>query len=58
VPDLAVKPTDTVAVKRYSLGPDAPTRCLGLAFHKDQIKTRLIDELYDALYSVIEDAKG
>ena len=56
VPDLAVKPNELIPVKRLSLGPDAPTRCLGLAYHKDQIKTRLIEELFAALTSVIEGA--
>lgn len=57
VPDLAVKPIDTIKVKQISLGEDAPTRCLGLAYHKDQIKTQLIDELFTALSSVIDAAK-
>lgn len=53
VPDLAVKPHDTMPVKRISLGDDAPVRSLGLAFHKDQIKMRLIDEVFAALIDVI-----
>lgn len=53
VPDLAVKPQDGVRVKRLPLGPDAPIRILGLAAHKDQIKPRVIDAVFDALISVI-----
>ncbi|MGJ8628703.1 MAG: LysR family transcriptional regulator [Sulfitobacter sp.] len=57
VPDLAVKPQDSISVKRLSLGDDAPKRCLGLAFHKDQVKPQLIKELFTALASVIDAAK-
>ncbi|MEO0401762.1 MAG: LysR family transcriptional regulator [Pseudomonadota bacterium] len=58
VPDLAVKPAGQVAVKRLSLGPDAPTRTLGFVYHKDQIKMQVIDELFDALRCVIEAARS
>lgn len=57
VPDLAVKPNDTLQIKRLPLGEDAPTRCLGLAYHKDQIKTQMIEELFTALSDVIATAK-
>ncbi len=57
VPSLAVKSDDNVPVKRLDLGSDAPTRVLGLAFREDQIKMRAVDELYDALCSVIESAR-
>lgn len=53
VPDLTVKPHDRMPVKRLSLGSDAPTRSLGLAFHKDQLKTQVIDEVFAALADVI-----
>lgn len=53
VPDLAVKPFDGVAVKRLSLGPDAPKRTLGLAHLEGGIKTQAMDELFAALKSVI-----
>lgn len=53
VPDLAVTPQDGISVKRIPLGPDAPTRTLGLASHKDQLKKRVIEEVFDALTSVI-----
>ncbi|MBY4893844.1 LysR family transcriptional regulator [Rhodobacteraceae bacterium N5(2021)] len=57
VPDLAVKPQDGVQVKRLALGGDAPIRVLGLASHRDQIKPRVIDEVFDALISVIPDGQ-
>ncbi|GAB5447719.1 LysR family transcriptional regulator [Gymnodinialimonas sp.] len=56
VPDLAVKPQDGVRVKRLALGRDAPARILGLACHKDQVKPRVIDAVFDALISVIPPA--
>jgi DNA-binding transcriptional LysR family regulator len=56
VPDLAVKPPENIQVRRLPLGDDAPKRCLGLAYHKDQIKAQLIDELFGALTTVIEAA--
>lgn len=54
VPKLAVPPQDSILVKHIPLGPDAPERILGLAYRRDQIKLRVIDELHDALASVIE----
>ena len=56
VPDLVVKPLEQVAVKRVALGTDAPTRLLGLAYRKDHIKTRLLDEVFAALSDVIAEA--
>lgn len=56
VPDLAIKPPQSVPVKRLSLGPDAPTRILGFAHHRDQVKTRVIDELFNALSGVLQAA--
>lgn len=53
VPDLAVKQLNPVPVKRISLGADAPTRSLGLAYHKDQVKMRMVDEVFAALAAVI-----
>ena len=58
VPSLAVKPHDNIAVKRLGLGPDAPTRVLGLAYHEGQFKTRAVEEFYDALFCVIEEARA
>lgn len=56
VPDLAVKPLDAIPVKRLSLGPDAPFRTLGLVHKKDQIKMQALDELFDALLTVVRTA--
>ncbi|MFT4916945.1 MAG: DNA-binding transcriptional LysR family regulator [bacterium] len=53
VPNLAVKPYNRMPVKRVSLGVDAPVRSLGLAYHKDKIKMRVIDEVFAALIDVI-----
>ncbi len=57
VPSLAVPPQDANLVKHIPLGSDAPMRVLGLAYRSDQIKLRMIDELFDTLMSVIEDAR-
>ena len=57
VPDLAVKPQHSVPVKQLSLGDDAPRRCLGLAYRKDQIKAQMVEEMFNALHGVIETAK-
>ena len=54
VPQLTVKTLDKIPVKRLSLGLDAPTRFLGLAYHKDQIKTGFIDEIFSVLTDVIK----
>lgn len=56
VPSLAVKPLESVPVKRLPLGQDAPTRILGLAYRKDQLKIRLLDELFAILERVVEKA--
>ncbi|MEP1519910.1 LysR family transcriptional regulator [Ascidiaceihabitans sp.] len=56
VPSLAVKPLESVPVKRLALGQDAPTRILGLAYRKDQLKIRLLDELFAILERVVEKA--
>ena len=53
VPDRCVKPFDAVPIKRLSLGPDAPKRTLVLVHRDNHVKARAIDELYDALLSVI-----
>lgn len=57
VPDLVVTPQDGIRVKRLSLGNDAPSRILGLASHRDQVKTRVMDEVFDALISVIPEGQ-
>ena len=56
VPDLAAKLRDSVAVKRISLGPDAPKRALGFIHMKNQVKMQAIDEVFVALMNVIEAA--
>lgn len=56
VPDLAVKPRDATPVKCIRLGPDAPRRIIGLAYLENQLKTRALDELYDALTHVVRTA--
>ena len=58
MPDLAVKPLDNIPVKRLALGPDAPTRSLGLAYRQDQMKTQVIDALFDALSRVVASAQA
>ncbi len=58
LPDLAVKPHDHVSVRHLSLGPGAPSRILGLAYHEGQVKMQAVDEIYEALAGVIERASG
>lgn len=53
VPDLAVKPQGGVPIKRIGLGRVAPVRTLGIVYHKDQFKTQVIEELYNAFDLVI-----
>ncbi|WP_171102930.1 LysR family transcriptional regulator [Ruegeria sp. HKCCD7255] len=54
VPDLAVKPFDAVPVMRIGLGPGAPIRTLGLVYRDNQVKKRVLDELFEALMHAIE----
>ena len=54
IPDLVVKPQESVPVKSISLGSDAPTRILGLVHQENHIKEQAADELFSALHSVIE----
>ncbi|WP_413718408.1 LysR substrate-binding domain-containing protein [Silicimonas sp. MF1-12-2] len=54
VPDLAVKPQDSVPVKRVDLGPDAPRRVLGLVYLEGQVKMQAIEALHEALVSVLD----
>ena len=58
VPDLAVKPQDSVPVKRIDLGPDAPRRMLGLVYQEGQVKMQAIEALHDALVSVLDKARS
>lgn len=57
VPNLTVRPDDRIAVKRLSLGSDAPVRVLGLAYRKEQVKAKATNEVFDALMSVIQSAQ-
>ena len=57
VPNLVVKPPEAIPVKRLSLGPDAPKRTLGLVYREDQLKTRALDELFEALSGVVQAAR-
>lgn len=56
VPDLVVAPQDIVPVKRISLGPDAPHRTLGFVHRENQSRSKALDELFEALVSVIQAA--
>jgi len=56
VPKLVVPSDATVNLKTLSLGPDTPTRVLCLAYHKQHVKLRAIDELYVSLKKVIANA--
>lgn len=56
VPKRSVQPHNTIPLNRISLGTDAPTRCLGLAYRTDYVKTRVIEEMLAALRGVIDDA--
>jgi len=58
VPKRTVQPHNTIPLKRVSLGLDAPTRCLGLAYRADYVKRRVIEEMLAALRGVIEEAKN
>lgn len=58
VPDLAVKPPETMPVKRISLGQDAPKRTIGLAHLEDHPKSQAIDAVFDALCAVVAQASA
>ena len=53
-----VQPYNAIPLKRVSLGADAPTRCLGLAYRQDYTKPRVIHELFTALHDVIDEASA
>ena len=53
VPLLAVQPREGAMVKRLGLGPNPPSRVLGLAYSENHIKMRAIDEVYSALHKQI-----
>ncbi|MFK8077751.1 MAG: LysR family transcriptional regulator [Granulosicoccus sp.] len=56
VPKRSVRPHNSIPLKRISLGADAPVRCLGLAYHSNYPKIRVVEEIRDALRTVIDDA--
>ena len=56
VPKRSVQPHNTIQLKRISLGADAPTRSLGLAYRSDYVKLRVIEEIQAALRVVIDEA--
>ncbi|MEJ6388272.1 LysR family transcriptional regulator [Gymnodinialimonas ulvae] len=56
IPRLAVPPADAVPVKRLPLGPDAPSRIVGLAHAETPLKARAIEEVLAALRHVLKDA--
>jgi len=58
VPKRSVLPHNAVALRRLSLGKDAPTRCLGLAYRTDTVKKRVIEEMFQALSRVIAEASS
>ena len=58
VPDLTVKPNDSVSVKRLDLGPDAPKRTLGFVHLENQIKMQAINDVFFAFLSVIQYARA
>ena len=57
VPRLAVPQASDTHVKRMALGPDAALRILGLAYREDQIKTRALQEISQALQMVVDTAR-
>jgi len=57
VPRLAVPQAGDAHVKRLPLGSDAPQRILGLAYREDQIKTRALQEISQALQTVVDTAR-
>ena len=56
MPRLAVPPNVSPPVQHLDLGPDAPVRTLGLAYHEDQVKMKAMDAVYRALSVVVEKA--
>lgn len=56
VPDPVVPPPVAIPVKKISLGPDAPRRDLGLVHTEGSPKIKAMDEICEALSSVVADA--
>jgi DNA-binding transcriptional LysR family regulator len=55
VPTSCVVNRYALPLKRLPLGGNAPTRNLGLAYHKEHPKFRVIEEIHKALLRAIED---
>ena len=54
VPVHSVRPVNALPIKRLSLGDDAPVRQIGLAYKKDSLRLRVVDELHKAFQQAIE----
>lgn len=53
VPSRSVRPYNSLPLKRLSLGDDAPSRQLGLAFDKTNPRRRVIEEVHKALLEAV-----
>lgn len=53
VPTPCVRAHDMVAVKRIALGPNPPARVLGLAFRKENPRSRVIGEIHRACRAAV-----
>ncbi|MEO1140012.1 MAG: LysR family transcriptional regulator [Pseudomonadota bacterium] len=56
VPHGCVAPFNPLPLRWLDLGPEPPSRTLGLAFHKDTTKTGIIDEVLAALDRTVKAA--
>lgn len=54
VPRASFTTQPTSGVTYLSLGPGAPSRVLGLAYGKDQLKSQAIDQVFAAFQSVLK----
>lgn len=54
VPERCVQTVNPLPLKRLSLGKDAPTRYLDLAFRKDNPRMRVIEEIHGALLQAVD----
>lgn len=58
VPDLAVAAQVTLPVRRIGLGDDAPKRVLGIVYQEEQSNIAAIDQIFDALSSILSEAQA